>query len=166
LLAIVTSLASEEQSQKIINLIEQHWQDLVGQMPMKLCFPALVGQDWKTLTGSDPKNTPWSYHNGGSWPVLLWLLAAAAQKTGRSSLAKAALEIAEKRLLQDQWAEYYDGKNGFFIGKQARKWQTWTIAGFILAHNLLINPDCLSLVNFERDSFVMPCSLPPINHKF
>jgi hypothetical protein len=72
----------------------------VAEMPMKICYPALEDQEWKFITGSDPKNTwvlnyplllwvlqivlhffptfvllccrPWSYHNGGSWPTLLW----------------------------------------------------------------------------------------------
>lgn len=39
---------------------------------MKICFPVLEDRDWKTLTGADPKNVPWSYHNGGNWPVLIW----------------------------------------------------------------------------------------------
>jgi hypothetical protein len=76
--------ASPQESQGIMDLIEQRWDDLVGNMPMKICFPAVEGLEWKILTGCDPKNVPWSYHNGGNWPVLLWLLVAAAQKTGRT----------------------------------------------------------------------------------
>lgn len=71
-----------------MDLIEQRWHDLVGYMPMKICFPALKGLEWRIVTGSDPKNRPWSYHNGGHWPVLLWLLVAAALKTGRVELAQ------------------------------------------------------------------------------
>jgi len=26
------------------------------------------GHEWRIVTGFDPKNTSWSYHNGGSWP--------------------------------------------------------------------------------------------------
>ncbi len=81
LMAIVTSLTTEQQSQSILNLLEQRWQDLVGHMPLKICYPAVEGQDWRTITGSDPKNIRWSYHNGGNWPVLLWPLAVAAQKS-------------------------------------------------------------------------------------
>lgn len=71
LMAIITSLASEQESQSIMNLIEQRWNDLIGYMPMKICFPALEGIEWQIVTGCDPKNSPWSYHNGGNWPVLL-----------------------------------------------------------------------------------------------
>ncbi|NEN99232.1 MAG: alkaline invertase, partial [Moorea sp. SIO3I7] len=132
--------------------------DLVGEMPMKVCFPALEGRDWQIITGCDPKNTPWSYHNAGNWPFLLWELAAAAQKTGKSELARKALTIAAQCLLKDNWPEYYDGKNGRLIGKKARKVQTWTIAGFLAAQQLIDNPDHLNLVSFE-DTAVMICSM-------
>ncbi|MGV0027673.1 glycoside hydrolase 100 family protein [Phormidesmis priestleyi] len=157
LMAVMSSLASEHQSQAVMNLIDQRWQDLIGYMPLKICFPALEGQDWHTVTGCDPKNTPWSYHNGGNWPVLLWLLTAAALKTNKPELAYSALKIAEERLLSDQWSEYYDGRQGKLIGKEARKYQTWTIAAFLVAQELLKNPNFLSLICFDADPDVTPC---------
>ncbi|KYC42855.1 alkaline invertase [Scytonema hofmannii PCC 7110] len=149
LVAVISDLASEEQSQAIMNLFDERWEDLIGDMPVKICFPALKDEEYKIVTGCDPKNIPWSYHNGGSWPVLLWLLSAASVKTNRPELANRALEIAQARLHYDEWPEYYDGKKGRLIGKQARKYQTWTIAGFLLAKELLQNPTLLPLVTFE-----------------
>ncbi|WP_250121483.1 glycoside hydrolase 100 family protein [Chroococcidiopsis sp. CCMEE 29] len=157
LMAILVSLASEQESQKIMDLIEQRWHDLIGHMPMKICFPAVEGLEWRIITGSDPKNIPWSYHNGGNWPVLLWMLAAAAQKTGRIELAQKAIEIAQNRLSEDQWPEYYDGKNGRLIGKEARKYQTWTIAGLLVAQELIANPAHLELISFEENTELMTC---------
>lgn len=157
LMAILASLASEQESQKIMDLIEQRWHDLVGYMPMKICFPAVEGLEWRIVTGCDPKNIPWSYHNGGNWPVLLWMLVAAAQKTGRTSLAHKALDIAQSRLSKDEWPEYYDGKNGRLIGKEARKYQTWTIAGLLVAQELIANPAHLALISFEENTELMTC---------
>jgi glycogen debranching enzyme len=151
LMAIIASLASEQQSQQILDLIEFRWSDLVGQMPLKICFPALENQDWQTITGCDPKNIPWSYHNGGNWPVLLWLLTAAALKTNRRELINRALESVEKRLPQDQWPEYYDGQKGRLIGKEARTYQTWTIAAYLVTKTLLKNPENLSLFSFTTN---------------
>ncbi len=159
LMAIAASLTSEQQSQAIMDLIEQRWHDLVGHTPMKICFPALEGRDWQVVTGSDPKNIPWSYHNGGNWPVLIWMLAAAAQKTGRPELAHEALELADTCLHRDQWPEYYDGKHGRLIGKEARKYQTWTIAAFLVARELMTNPDHLALVSFAEDPAMIACTL-------
>ncbi len=68
-----------------------------------------------------------------------------------------ALDVAEKRLLLDQWPEYYDGRNGRLIGKEARKYQTWTIAGYLVAKTLLENPDYLCLITFDENLNVAPC---------
>lgn len=161
LIAIVTSLTTQAQAESILHLIEARWEDLVGEMPMKLCYPALEGDEWRTLTGCDPKNRPWSYHNGGSWPVLLWMLAAATQKTGRADLGYRAIETAERHLHRDGWPEYYDGKNGRLIGKEARKYQTWTIAGYLLAKEILSNPAYLSWICFGEFE---PERLPTVSH--
>ena len=158
LLAIITSLASEPQAQAIMDLIEYCWQDLVGQMPMKICFPAIEGQDWRLMTGCDPKNIAWSYHNGGSWAVLLWVLTAAALKTGRVEMAHRAIMIAQKRLQRDQWVEYYDGKQGRLIGREARKFQTWTIAGFLASQALLDNFEHLALISFDTEPTMLECN--------
>jgi hypothetical protein len=150
LMAIISGLASDEQSQGIINLIDAKWGDLIGEMPMKICYPPLEGKEYKLVTGCDPKNIPWSYHNGGSWPVLLWMLAAAAVKTGRVDIAKKAIDVAESSLADDEFPEYYDGQTARLIGKQARKYQTWTITGFLLAKEFVKNPENLQLVNFDN----------------
>lgn len=55
--AISASLVSLEQSEGILNLIEDKWNDLVGKMPFKIAFPALEYDEWRIITGSDPKNT-------------------------------------------------------------------------------------------------------------
>ncbi len=151
LMAVVCSLTNAEESQQLMDLIEYRWDDLVGKMPMKICYPAVADQEWKYMTGCDPKNTPWSYHNGGNWPVLLWLLAAAAQKTGRPEIARRAIAIAEERLSQDEWPEYYDGPKGRLIGKASRKYQTWTIAGYLLANEILENPASINIFSFDED---------------
>lgn len=68
--AILSSLATPEQSSAIMDLIESRWGELVGEMPLKICYPAMESHEWRIVTGCDPKNTSWSYHNGGSWPGL------------------------------------------------------------------------------------------------
>lgn len=156
LLSVMVALADEGQAHAILNQIEARWLDLVNAMPIKVCFPALEGRDWELVTGCDPKNTPWSYHNGGSWPFLLIWLAAAAIKLNRTDVAHRALAIAAERLEQDQWPEYYDGRHGRLIGKEARLSQTWTIAGFLATYELLENPDKLAWLSFD-DTVVMAC---------
>ncbi|OKH19284.1 glycoside hydrolase 100 family protein [[Limnothrix rosea] IAM M-220] len=161
LLAIITSLADEQQSKDILSVIEQRWDDLVAMMPMKVCYPAIEGRDWQTTTGWDRKNLPWSYHNAGSWPMLLWLLAAAAQKMGKPELAKKAVAIAGQTLADDNWPEYYDGKQGRLIGREARQCQTWTIAGYLSANYLLDDPNNLDLIAFKPEAIALTCDLNP-----
>lgn len=149
--AILASLPTQEQCGAIMDLIEARWTELVGEMPLKVCYPALESRDWQIVTGCDPKNTRWSYHNGGSWPVLIWMLTAASIKTGRPKMARKAIELMEKRLMNDGWPEYYDGKLGRYIGKQARKNQTWSIAGYVVAKQILHDPTYLTLISLEED---------------
>ena len=70
---------------------------------------------------------------------------------GRTELAQKAVASAEKRLSIDCWPEYYDTRSGKFIGKQARLYQTWTVAGFLAAKMLLKNPEMASLLIWEED---------------
>lgn len=149
--SIVSSLGTPRQNQGILNLVEDKWEDLMGQMPLKICYPALEYEEWRIITGSDPKNTPWSYHNGGSWPTLLWQFTLACIKMGRPGLAEKAVAMAEKRLSMDRWPEYYDTRNGRFIGKQSRLHQTWTIAGYLTSKMLLENPEKASSLFWEED---------------
>jgi hypothetical protein len=159
LLAVLASLATEQQTQQLLRLVEERWDDLIGSMPLKVCYPALRDRDWELLTGSDPKNIPWSYHNGGSWPFLIWMLTAAAIRGGRSDLAERALELAAGRLTLDRWPEYYDGPRGRLVGRRARSFQTWTAAGFVLAHQILRDPSSAGLVMFDAELEVSGCSL-------
>ncbi|KAH0460320.1 hypothetical protein IEQ34_010983 [Dendrobium chrysotoxum] len=154
--AILSCLATPEQSTAIMDLIEERWEELVGEMPLKIIYPAIEAHEWRIVTGCDPKNTRWSYHNGGSWPVLLWMLTAACIKTGRPQIARKALDLAEVRLLKDGWPEYYDGKLGRYVGKQARKFQTWSIAGYLVSKMMLEDPSHVGMVALEEDKAMKP----------
>lgn len=150
--SIVSGLATNDQSHAILDLIEAKWPELVADMPFKICYPALEGEEWRIITGSDPKNTPWSYHNGGAWPTLLWQLTVACIKMDRPEIAEKAVELAERRIARDKWPEYYDTKRARFIGKQARLYQTWSIAGYLVAKLLLANPSAAKFLTSEEDS--------------
>lgn len=55
--SIAGGLATVDQSHAILDLVEEKWSELVADMPLKICYPALEGQEWRIITGSDPKNT-------------------------------------------------------------------------------------------------------------
>lgn len=73
-------------------------------------------------------------------------------KMNRPEIAARAVEIAEKRLSKDNWPEYYDTKRARFIGKQARLFQTWSIAGYLVAKLLLADPNKAKILVTEEDS--------------
>lgn len=152
LAAVLFGLATPEQSNAILQLYDQRWDDLIGSMPVKICYPAMEGMEWQLMTGSDPKNTPWSYHNGGNWPTLLWPFVGAAVTAGRADLAERAFAVAEQRLPPDGWPEYYDGRHGKLIGRRSNLNQTWSAAALITAHRWLNNPDAIAQTGWQRTS--------------
>ena len=151
LLSILFGLTTEDQSRQIMNLYEARWDELVGIMPLKIVYPAVDGDKWRYTTGSDPKNVPWSYHNGGNWPCLIWAFVGAAIRTGRRDLAQRVLSQAGQKLMEDNWPEYYDGKKGSLIGRRANLRQTWSATSIILANHFLDNPDAAAV--FESINF-------------
>jgi len=147
LLSILFGITTAAQSQSIMNLYLHHWDELIGEMPMKILYPAMVGEKWRFSTGSDPKNVPYSYHNGGNWPVLIWPFVTAAVRIGRLELAEQALSIMTDRLKKDNWPEYYDGRRGDLIGRRANFFQIWSATGLIIAHEVLENPESRALLD-------------------
>jgi glycogen debranching enzyme len=98
-------------------------------------------------------------HGGGglsSVAVILWMLTAACIKTGRPQIVRRAIEQLEQWLSKDGWPEYYDGKAGCYIGKQACKFQTWSIAGYLVAKMMLEDPSHLGLIGLEEDKKMKP----------
>ncbi|XP_074561035.1 neutral/alkaline invertase 1, mitochondrial-like isoform X1 [Curcuma longa] len=53
--AITSSLTTPRQAEEILNLMENKWEDFIGNMPLKICYPALEHDEWRIITGSDPK---------------------------------------------------------------------------------------------------------------
>ncbi len=151
LLAILFGLATDEEAQAIMRLYHHHWDELVGEMPLKIVYPAVTGVEWEFMTGSDPKNTAWSYHNGGNWPVLLWPFIGATRRTGHLALAERALFDVGERLKSDLWPEYYDGRLGSLVGRRANSSQVWSAAAYLVARELMENPDSCDL--FDRMLF-------------
>lgn len=83
--------------------------------------------------------------------VFAFQFTLACIKMGRRDLARRAVEVAEKRLSDDKWPEYYDTRTGRFIGKQSRLYQTWTIAGYLSSKMLLDCPEMASILICDED---------------
>ena len=70
----------------------------------------------------------------------------------RPEIALNAVKLAENRISRDKWPEYYDTKRARFVGKQSRLFQTWSIAGYLVAKLLLANPSAAKILVNEEDS--------------
>jgi hypothetical protein len=150
-LGAIFDVISPIQQQALFQLIWQNHQDLIAQMPLRICHPPLEDADWRSKTGYDRKNLPWCYHNGGHWPCLLWFLTSAIlrhqqrypdiAKHQSLEMLEFSYELLIKRLPQQKWAEYFDGPTGLWTGQQTRSYQTWTFTGLLLVHHFLrVNP--------------------------
>jgi Alkaline and neutral invertase len=162
-LASLFGLLAAPQQRALFRLVLHNRYHLMAQMPMRICHPPMENEEWRDKTGSDPKNWPWSYHNGGHWPSLLWSFGGAALlHRQRNHQADNVLADQLQGLLEEcyrcqlntlprqQWAEYFDGPTGSWVGQQARTYQTWTIAGFLLMHHLLrVNPADVALLDID-----------------
>ena len=162
-LACLFGLITAPQQRALFRLVLHNRLHLMGQMPMRICHPPMEGDEWRDKTGSDPKNWPWSYHNGGHWPSLLWSFGAAVLLHDRRHRNADALLMGQmtamleecywsqlNQLPRQQWAEYFDGPTGTWVGQQARTYQTWTIVGFLLMHHLLrVKPDDVSVLDLQ-----------------
>uniref|UniRef100_A0A0A9GWY8 Beta-fructofuranosidase n=1 Tax=Arundo donax TaxID=35708 RepID=A0A0A9GWY8_ARUDO len=73
----------------------------------------------------------------------------------RPEIAARVVEVAERRIAKDKWPEYYDTKRARFIGKHSRLFQTWSIAGFLVAKFLLENPDKTRILWNNEDEEIL-----------
>jgi len=162
-LACLFGLLTSPQQRALFRLVSHNRSELMAQMPMRICHPPMDAAEWANKTGSDPKNWPWSYHNGGHWPSLLWFYGSAIllheQLYPEADVllmgqTKAMLEECYwshlNQLPRQQWAEYFDGPTGTWVGQQSRTYQTWTIVGFLLLHHLLrVKPQDVTALNID-----------------
>ncbi len=162
-LACLFGLLRAPQQRALFRLVLHNRDQLMAQMPMRICHPPLDAEQWRQGTGSDPKNWPGCYHNGGHWPSLLWYFGWGILLHEQRHPEADVLLMGQMRSLLDEcywsqlnqlpqqkWAEYFDGPTGTWMGQQSRTFQTWTVVGFLLLHHLLwVNPGDVSLLDLE-----------------
>ena len=162
-LGCLFGLLTAPQQRALFRLVQHNRQHLMAQMPMRICHPPMEGVEWENRTGSDPKNWPGSYHNGGHWPSLLWYFGASILlhervhphadmllMTQMKTLVEECYWSHLNQLPRQQWAEYFDGPTGTWVGQQSRTYQTWTIVGFLLLHHFLrVNPDDVLMLHLD-----------------
>ncbi len=162
-LACMFGVLTAPQQRALFRLVLHNRSHLMAQMPMRICHPPMEVDEWQNKTGSDPKNWPWSYHNGGHWPSILWFFGASIllheQRYPKAdvllmgqmrSLLEECYWSQLNQLPKQKWAEYFDGPTGTWVGQQSRTYQTWTIVGFLLMHHFLkVHPPDVSMMDLH-----------------
>ncbi|KAJ9542338.1 hypothetical protein OSB04_028844 [Centaurea solstitialis] len=64
--------------------------------------------------------------------------------------------VSGNPIVEDRSPKYYDVKLRQFIGKQARKNQTWSIAGYLMAKMMLEDPSHLGMIALEEEEQMKP----------
>ena len=100
------------------------------------------------------------------FPVMLWYFGASILLHERLNPHADVLLMGQMKTLveecywshlnqlpRQQWAEYFDGPTGTWVGQQSRTYQTWTIVGFLLMHHFLrVNPDDVLMLHLDPGS--------------
>lgn len=50
-----------------MDLIEECWEEWIGEMFLKIIYLVLEGYEWRIVIGFDLKNIGWSYFIGEFW---------------------------------------------------------------------------------------------------
>ncbi|MDD3084189.1 MAG: glycoside hydrolase 100 family protein [Candidatus ainarchaeum sp.] len=131
ILAIISGVANKEKSSKIINYVLE--KNINNPFPLTSLFPPVVERekDWEPIYSK--KEKPFTYHNGGIWPLIagFWVFSLTKLKKRRTALKE--LELFASILKRDEWLfpEYYNGLTGEAMGKN---YQAWSAAGYIIAY--------------------------------
>jgi glycogen debranching enzyme len=136
LLAILFGVASEQQSQKILDYI--HGCGLNEPYPVQALYPVIHEgeRDWREYYRVRNLNQPHHYHNGGAWPFIGGIYVAALVKTGRLAEARRELDKLtamnrQGRMAEWEFNEWCHGTSGRPMGYPG---QSWSTAMYIVAY--------------------------------
>lgn len=137
LLAILTGVANESQTNAIFDVIDEF--KIADPYPIRCISPPLeVGHpDWRYYYLYGDLNLPHCYHNGGVWPFVGGFYVAALVKTGRHEAAERALAaLAESNRIGENgqdW-EFNEWLHGQTLAAQGMADQAWSAGMYVFAH--------------------------------
>ena len=132
------------------NLVEDYLQELsetVGSWLLPAFYPVIQSTDpeWHLLAQNylyTFKNQPYHFHNGGSWPVFMGLLALGLSKQGLTTASKYMHDAVLKALEAEEPAysfhEYWSGDT-FLPGGVTPL--SYTASGYLMLHHVQNNTD-------------------------
>ncbi|MGM5484053.1 MAG: amylo-alpha-1,6-glucosidase [Nanobdellota archaeon] len=133
-IAMATGVADWKKKKSIINYV------LKNGINEPVALTSLNPPVLKNEKGWEPiyekREKPYTYHNGGIWPVITGFWIYCLSKNNCKKKAKAELFKFSELMKEDGWRfnEYYHGKNLKPMGK---KFQAWSASGYIIAYTSL-----------------------------
>ena len=137
-LAILSGVATQEQSEKILDFVSEN--RLEEPWPVRVLDPVIEPGDRDHHPFFEyGRNKPYAYQNGGIWPHITGLYILANKKMGRDAAAEESLDSMIEMVKQPghsvpEWGfnEYYHGKAGL-PGLDAQDRQAWSAGGLLYA---------------------------------
>jgi hypothetical protein len=119
LLAILSGVADERQSARILEFIDRHG---LGLHPSPSIYPPVEpgSRDWREYYGS--LNLPHQYHNGGIWPFIGGFYVAALVKSRRYGEAAEAFARLTELNRASEFCEWLHGKTLEPMGVREQAW--------------------------------------------
>lgn len=140
LLAILTGLADEAQTERILDYIDRA--GLADPWPIRsLDHPVRPGdKDWREYYRVRNLNQPDQYHNGGAWPFLGGFYVGTLVKAGRPQQARQQFErLTEMVSVEPAFNEWFHGRSGRPMGFGG---QSWSAALYLWAHECVESGRC------------------------
>lgn len=119
LLAILSGVADQHRSQRILDFISRHKLD---PHPLPALYPAVRpgDPDWRDYYGM--LNLPGHYHNGGIWPFIGGFYVAALVRCGRRKEAEEALDRLSALNRAGRFNEWHSGQAAEPMGVEHQAW--------------------------------------------
>ena len=131
LLAIGTGIANKPKKRKIISYIFNN--NINKPVPLMCLYPVVRkrDKDWEPIYAF--KERPYTYHNGGIWPMITGFWIYILCKNGYQKRAEKELQALAEHLKKNNYNfhEYFHGKTGKPMG---RNYQAWSAAGYIIGY--------------------------------
>jgi glycogen debranching enzyme len=137
LLAVLSGLASDAMSQRIIRVVDQA--GAAAPLPIRVVLDPVSPTDplWRDYMARHQQNLQHQYHNGGCWPFVgsFWVMSLMA--LGKHERARSALEgLAGANSLGGwRFTEWFHGRTGAPMGMAG---QAWNAATFLLARQAVL----------------------------
>ena len=132
ILAIITGIANNAKSKKIIKHVKDH--KINEPFPLKSLYPPVYKneKEWEPIYAT--KEKPYTYHNGGIWPMMTGFWINALIKNKNEKMAKLEMEKLAIVLKKQKWTfnEYMHGKTKKPLGRTN---QAWSAAGYIIGYH-------------------------------